>query len=585
MITDHVPGSYVVHNQLHIRGGHQVDWLVDGVPVPNTNIASNVGAQFDPKDIETIEVARGGYSAEYGDRTYGVFNVIPRTGFERDRTAELITSFGNHFSTDDQINFGDHTSRFAYYASISGNRSNYGLETPIAEIVHDRVNGQGAFTSLIFNATPSDQLRFVGSFRRDEFQVPTDPSAEGGGLRDTQHEQDGFANFSWVHTIGQGTLLIVSPFYHFNRAAYDSSPNDVPLITTDHRTSQYAGAQVTLSFVRGKHNARGGFYGFAQQDHELFGLAEPHGSGEPVVQNVRPTGNLEAVFLEDQYRVSNWLTLNGGIRLTHFSGGVSENAASPRAGGAITLPKLHWIVRGFYGRFYQAPPLTTVNGPLAQLAVEEGFVFLPLHGERDEQYEFGLTIPYRGWVFEASHFRTNARNFFDHDALGDSNLFLPLTIASVRIWGEEATLHTPRARKRWEGFVTFSHQFTEGRGAVTGGLTDFSPPDVGFFYLDHDQRNTFTVGGSGEIWWKTRVSANVNFGSGFLNGDGPNHLPAHAEINISAVKSFGERFSVGVTATNLGGTRFLLDNSNTFGGTHFNDPRQIYGSFRWRFHY
>src|SRR5581483_7324493 len=72
MITDYVPSAYVVHDQLHIRGGHQVSWLLDGVPVPNTNIASNVGPQFDPKDIDYLEAQRGGYSAEYGDRTYGV---------------------------------------------------------------------------------------------------------------------------------------------------------------------------------------------------------------------------------------------------------------------------------------------------------------------------------------------------------------------------------------------------------------------------------------------------------------------------------------------------------------------------------
>src|SRR6266851_27280 len=39
VITQFVPGAYMVHDQLHIRGGHQVSWLVDGVPVPNTNIA------------------------------------------------------------------------------------------------------------------------------------------------------------------------------------------------------------------------------------------------------------------------------------------------------------------------------------------------------------------------------------------------------------------------------------------------------------------------------------------------------------------------------------------------------------------
>src|ERR1019366_1467114 len=67
MITDYVPGSYVTHDQLHIRGGHQTTWLVDGIPVPNTNIATNIGPQFDPKDIDYLEVNRGSYGAEFGD--------------------------------------------------------------------------------------------------------------------------------------------------------------------------------------------------------------------------------------------------------------------------------------------------------------------------------------------------------------------------------------------------------------------------------------------------------------------------------------------------------------------------------------
>ncbi|MGH9743258.1 MAG: carboxypeptidase regulatory-like domain-containing protein, partial [Candidatus Acidiferrum sp.] len=48
MITDYMPGSYFTHDQLHVRGGHQVSWLIDGVPIPNTNIASNLGPQIDP---------------------------------------------------------------------------------------------------------------------------------------------------------------------------------------------------------------------------------------------------------------------------------------------------------------------------------------------------------------------------------------------------------------------------------------------------------------------------------------------------------------------------------------------------------
>ena len=112
---------------LHIRGGHQTSWLIDGVPVPNTNIGSNLGPQLDPKDFDYMEVNRGSYGAEFGDRTYGVFNLVPRTGFERNNEAELVLSGGSFYQTNAQLSFGSHTERFAYYASVNGNRSDLGL--------------------------------------------------------------------------------------------------------------------------------------------------------------------------------------------------------------------------------------------------------------------------------------------------------------------------------------------------------------------------------------------------------------------------------------------------------------------------
>ncbi len=118
MITDFVPGAYITHDQLHVRGGHQVTWVIDGIPIPNTNLASNVGPQIDPKDIDYLEVQRGGYSSEYGDRTYGMFNVVPRTGFERNREMEVNTTYGSFHQTNDQVNVGDHTQRFAYFGSV-----------------------------------------------------------------------------------------------------------------------------------------------------------------------------------------------------------------------------------------------------------------------------------------------------------------------------------------------------------------------------------------------------------------------------------------------------------------------------------
>ena len=219
MITDYVPAAYVTHDMLHMRGGHQVEFLIDGVPIPNTNIASNLGPQIDPKDIDELEVFRGSYDADYGDRTYGIFNIVPRTGFERNNECELVLSFGNFYQTNDQISCGGHTDRFAYYLSANGNRSNYGLQTPIAQVFHDADNGYGGFGSFIFNPNPRNQFRLVTSLRQDYYQIPIDPDPNSSGnqilassgnspsygLRDGEREPDGYVVFSWVRTFNRNT--------------------------------------------------------------------------------------------------------------------------------------------------------------------------------------------------------------------------------------------------------------------------------------------------------------------------------------------------------------------------------------------
>jgi hypothetical protein len=296
MITDYVPAAYVTHDMLHMRGGHQVDWLIDGVPIPNTNIATNLGPQIDPKDIDYLEIQRGSYDAEYGDRTYGIFNIVPRSGFERDNEAELVTSFGNWYQTNDQLNFGGHTDRFAYYGSLNANRSNYGLQPPIGQVVHDAENGYGGFASLIFNANATNQFRLVASLRQDYYQIPIDPDPNSSGnqvypsygLHDSEREPDGYLTFSWVHTVNPNVRLTISPFYHYNEASYNSSLNDVPVITNVDEVSNYGGAQAGLNITSIKNNdIEVGAYGFAQHQSNNSPTAHPTArtSAPPLLQS------------------------------------------------------------------------------------------------------------------------------------------------------------------------------------------------------------------------------------------------------------------------------------------------------------
>ena len=66
-----------------------------------------------------------------------------RTGFERNNAGELFTTFGTFHQTNDQINFGSHTGKFAHFSSLNGNRSDYGLKLLAPDVLHDRVWGLG----------------------------------------------------------------------------------------------------------------------------------------------------------------------------------------------------------------------------------------------------------------------------------------------------------------------------------------------------------------------------------------------------------------------------------------------------------
>jgi len=592
MITDFVPGAYMVHDQLHVRGGHQVSWLVDGVPVPNTNIASNVGPQFNPSDVDYMEVQRGSYDAEYGDRTYGVFNVVPRSGFSMNNQAELELSLGNFNQTHDELNFGSHTDKFAYFAGLSGNRSDLGLETPVAQVLHDADNGQGGFESLIYNVNADNQLRLAASQRRDFYQIPNTPgqnSDPASFQHDAQRESDAFVNFSWVRTLSPDTLLTVSPLFHYNSANYLGGAQDYPISTTDQRSSTYAGLQTTLTRQTAKDSLEVGFYGFGQRDHELFGLRFNDASHPDFSQPQALSGQIEEAFVEEKYNPWAWLTLMGGVRQSHFAGQLSENATSPRVGLAVQLPRWHWVLRGNYGLYYQAPPLETISGPLLQYVTGQSLAYIPLHGERDEEWQVGMTVPFQlgrgSWGLDMDYFHNRARNFFDHNNVGNSDIFFPLTIAGARIRAFEATVRSPRLWNRGQFHLAYSNQIAEGEGAVSGGLTDFAPGS-GYFLLDHDQRNTLNTGLDWNFPGAVYGDLSVYYGSGFANGDAPpSHLPQHAEFSLSAGKQLTDRVNISATALNIFNRHLLIDNSLTFGGTHFNAPREVYVELRYGLKY
>jgi hypothetical protein len=168
--------------------------------------------------------------------------------------------------------------------------------------------------------------------------------------------------------------------------------------------------------------------------------------------------------------------------------------------------------------------------------------------------------------------------------VGNSSVFFPITIDGALVRGTELTLRSPRTWALGQLHLAYSNQTAQGRGAISGGLTNFSSGG-GSFPLDHDQRHTFSAGFDARLPQGLFAATNVYYASGVTDAGGPAHLPGHTTVNLSVGKSLSENVSLSVTALNVGNSHLLIDNSLTFGGTHYNSPREIYGELRYRFHY
>jgi hypothetical protein len=204
----------------------------------------------------------------------------------------------------------------------------------------------------------------------------------------------------------------------------------------------------------------------------------------------------------DHLQLGEYMTLLGGERFSIYRAELNESATYPRIGATVRIPKLNWVLRGFYGHFFQPAPIITVSSSVLNYASSLGGgenTFTPLPSERDEESQFGIEIPYRGWMLDVDTFKNRVNNFLDHSCIGESNACIPIAVdgALIRAW--EMTLHSPSLGRYGQFYVTYSNQIAEQRGNIVGGLTcsiatdpacDLGPD---YIALDHDQRDTLNT--------------------------------------------------------------------------------------------
>jgi hypothetical protein len=249
-------------------------------------------------------------------------------------------------------------------------------------------------------------------------------------------ERDSFVIANWVHTFSAKALVSAAPYYHWNQSDYDSNPADLPVATTWNQNSNYAGAQADTRFDVGPNaflnSFSSGLYSFYQHENDLFGVKVNDGSAasEPNTPANANAGLFE-FYVGDHLRLGQYVTLLGGERFSIYRAWLNETATYPRIGATVRIPRLNWVLRGFYGHFFQPAPILTVSSAVLDYAASLGGgenYFSPIPSERDEEHQFGIEIPYRGWRLDVDTFKNRVNNFLDHSNLGESNMYFPIAV-------------------------------------------------------------------------------------------------------------------------------------------------------------
>jgi len=67
-----------------------------------------------------------------------------------------------------------------------------------------------------------------------------------------------------------------------------------------------------------------------------------------------------------------------------------------------------------------------------------------------------------GWSLDVNNYHQRARNYFDHNNIGNSNVFFPLTVDGARFYGWEVAVRSPRLFRRGEVYLAYSYAHALG---------------------------------------------------------------------------------------------------------------------------
>jgi len=622
---------------LHVRNDHaNVQFRINGVMLPDG--VTGFGSIFDTSLIGTIALVTGALPAEFGLRTVGLVDIATRA--DAFNNSGSVSYYGGSRGTIEPSfeyggTFGNTCPKIApppgsatasslaadcfpgvqYFFTGRYLQTTEGIENPLPTLnaIHDFSQQEKGFAYMSTFVDPSTRLSLIAGTATSSFQIPDVPGAPVGmlgnppvtsaygltnfnsaQLNENQFEQTQFGVLALQRSVN-GFDGQISYFTRYNILHFTPDPaGDLLLngIASDISRQSYSnGIQGDASYaIAPTHTLRMGFTVSGEQTWvDNSSQVEPctvcdgtdNGAPETITDDVDKLGWLAGIYAQDEWKITDKLTMNAGLRFDQMWEYVNANQLSPRLSFTYK-PFEYTTVHAGYARYFTPPVL--VEAAPANIALFNNTTGAstspgtdPVLPERSHNFDAGVDqkIPFKCYSslekdcptldLGLDAYYKIAKDLIDNGNFGQALVLSAFNYAKGYVEGIEFS-----AKFKSGGFQAYGNLAVGEERATDvvsneylfdntvaladlGGLTLRQYVDSHWIYTDHTQIVTGSAGAAyqfcgrastpGEQWWDswcgTKLSADMIYGSGLRTGDANiGTEPPYAQFNASISHQF-----------------------------------------------
>ncbi|MGO9543975.1 MAG: TonB-dependent receptor [Rhodomicrobium sp.] len=578
--------SAVSNPNFHVRNEYaNVQYRINGVVLPEG--VSGLGPVLDTNFVGSMSLLTGTLPAQYGLRTAGVLDITSQS-FSAP-SGDISIYGGSRGTFTPSVNYGGITGDTQYFITARGNWNNLGLEnpTPAINASHDNTE-QGKFFGYVSTLIDSStRLSVISGASYSAFQIPNNPNqvplgdfgpANYSSTSLNENEYDRF--FYDIAVLQTKGAALDTQFAVYTRYANVHFVPDIvgDLVFNDvasnvNRESTLYGTQFDASYqLNDVQKLRAGFAVSAERTNvtnisTVLPVDPNSGAISPTPVTITDANSLLGwnigTYVQDEWKLTDKLTFNTGLRFDQLYQFVDANQVSPRVALVYKLPNGTTIHAG-YARYF-TPPMqaqaTQSNLALFTNTTNQPEVPFndPVRPERSNYFDIGIdqkVLPGLDVGFDTYY--KDAKDMLDDGQFGQAVVLTQFNWA--RGYSEGAEFKAKYQNGGFKAYANFSYNITRAIDPESNQYLLDAPTYTylltHWHYTDDMQRMTASAGASYR-WEKTLLSANLIYGSGlrsgFVNDD---HNPPYATVNLGISREFqlspGDKpFTVRFDAVNL----------------------------------